>query len=90
MTEKIVKNASINQTYVLISFCVLLILIFIFIEQVGTRFGESTLKLGSMLTDGQVGRFKDKSAAAMSTFGDMLPVQAAGLLSSLSVRSTDL
>ncbi|KAI3895448.1 hypothetical protein MKW92_043926 [Papaver armeniacum] len=48
--------------------------------QVGTRFGESTLKLGSMLTDGQVGR----------TFGDMLPVQAAGLLSSLSVRSTDL
>ncbi|KAI3843198.1 hypothetical protein MKX03_009797 [Papaver bracteatum] len=58
--------------------------------QVGTRFGESTLKLGSMLTDGQVGRLKDKSAAAMSTFGDMLPVQAAGLLSSLSVRPTDL
>ncbi|RZC79642.1 hypothetical protein C5167_042217 [Papaver somniferum] len=39
--------------------------------QVGTRFGESTLKLGSMLTDGQVGRLKDKSAAAMSTFGDV-------------------
>ncbi|OUZ99293.1 hypothetical protein BVC80_717g12 [Macleaya cordata] len=59
--------------------------------QVGTRFGESTLKLGSMLADGQVGRLKDKSAAAMSTFGDMLPVQAAGLLSSLTtVRSTEL
>ncbi|KAA8529701.1 hypothetical protein F0562_034199 [Nyssa sinensis] len=47
--------------------------------QVGSRFGESTLKLGSILTDGQVGRFKDKSAAAMSTFGDILPVQAAGI-----------
>ncbi|CAL5321383.1 unnamed protein product [Camellia sinensis] len=45
--------------------------------QVGSRFGESTLKLGSMLTDGQVGRFKDKSTVAMSTFGDILPVQAA-------------
>ncbi|CAL5344993.1 unnamed protein product [Camellia sinensis] len=52
--------------------------------QVGSRFGESTLKLGSMLTDGQVGRFKDKSTAAMSTFGDILPVQAAGLLSSFT------
>ncbi|KAI3964276.1 hypothetical protein MKX01_014383 [Papaver californicum] len=47
---------------------------------VGTRFGETTLKLGSMLTDWQVGRLKEKSAAAMSGFGDMLPVQAAGLL----------
>ncbi|XP_009594362.1 conserved oligomeric Golgi complex subunit 1 [Nicotiana tomentosiformis] len=36
--------------------------------QVGSKFGESTLKLGSILTDGQVGRF-----------GDILPVQAAGL-----------
>ncbi|KAE8653819.1 LOB domain-containing protein 6-like isoform X1 [Hibiscus syriacus] len=36
--------------------------------QVGSRFGESTLKLGSMLTDGQVGIFKDRSASAMSTF----------------------
>ncbi|XP_016508096.1 conserved oligomeric Golgi complex subunit 1 [Nicotiana tabacum] len=35
--------------------------------QVGSKFGESTLKLGSILTDGQVGRF-----------GDILPVQAAG------------
>ncbi|GMI90039.1 Conserved Oligomeric Golgi Complex 1 [Hibiscus trionum] len=52
--------------------------------QVGSRFGESTLKLGSMLTDGQVGIFKDRSAAAMSTFGDILPVQAAGLLSSFT------
>ncbi|KAL7197265.1 hypothetical protein ACSBR2_019864 [Camellia fascicularis] len=57
--------------------------------QVGSRFGESTLKLGSMLTDGQVGRFKDKSAAAMSTFGDILPVQAAGLLSSFTASRSD-
>ncbi|KAF6176444.1 hypothetical protein GIB67_010081 [Kingdonia uniflora] len=57
---------------------------------VGTRFGESTMKLSSMLTDGQVGRFKDKSAAAMSTFGDMLPVQAAGILSSLTAARSDL
>ncbi|GLJ54019.1 hypothetical protein SUGI_1155890 [Cryptomeria japonica] len=54
-------------------------------SQVGSRFGEGTFRLGSMLSDGQVGRLKDKSAAAMSTFGDMLPVQAAGLLSSLTV-----
>lgn len=53
--------------------------------QVGSRFGE----LGSMLTDGQVGRFKDKSAAAMSTFGDILPVQAAGLLSSFTASRSD-
>ncbi|KAG7555461.1 hypothetical protein ISN44_As11g015990 [Arabidopsis suecica] len=45
---------------------------------------ESTLKLGSILTDGQVGIFKDRSAAAMSTFGDILPAQAAGLLSSFT------
>ncbi|GMQ11890.1 hypothetical protein CsSME_00054364 [Camellia sinensis var. sinensis] len=57
--------------------------------QVGSRFGESTLKLGSMLTDGQVGRFKDKSTAAMSTFGDILPVQAAGLLSSFTASRSD-
>ncbi|KAF7146705.1 hypothetical protein RHSIM_Rhsim04G0086300 [Rhododendron simsii] len=52
---------------------------------VGSRFGE----LGSILTDGQVGRFKDKSAAAMSTFGDILPVQAAGLLSSFTASRSD-
>ncbi|XP_039014105.1 conserved oligomeric Golgi complex subunit 1-like isoform X2 [Hibiscus syriacus] len=57
--------------------------------QVGSRFGESTLKLGSMLTDGQVGIFKDRSAAAMSTFGDILPVQAAGLLSSFTTTRSD-
>lgn len=57
--------------------------------QVGSRFGESTMKLGSILTDGQVGRFKDKSAAAMSTFGDILPVQAAGLLSSFTATRSD-
>lgn len=57
--------------------------------QVGSRFGESTLKLGSMLTDGQVGIFKDRSAAAMSTFGDILPVQAAGLLSSFTATRSD-
>lgn len=57
--------------------------------QVGSRFGESTLKLGSILTDGQVGKFKDKSAAAMSTFGDILPVQAAGLLSSFTATRSD-
>ncbi|GFZ20960.1 Vps51/Vps67 family (components of vesicular transport) protein [Actinidia rufa] len=55
--------------------------------QVGSRFGESTLKLGSMLTDGQVGRFK--SAASMSTFGDILPAQAAGLLSSFTASRSD-
>ncbi|KAI6679050.1 hypothetical protein NL676_039846 [Syzygium grande] len=48
--------------------------------QVGSRFGENTLKLGSILTDGQVGIFKDSSAAALSTFSDVLPVQAAGLI----------
>lgn len=57
--------------------------------QVGSRFGESTMKLGSMLTDGQVGIFKDRSAAAMSTFGDILPAQAAGLLSSLTASRSD-
>ncbi|PIN16662.1 Low density lipoprotein B-like protein [Handroanthus impetiginosus] len=46
--------------------------------QVGSRFGESTLRLGSMLTDGQVGRF-----------GDMLPAQAAGLLSSFTTARSD-
>lgn len=46
--------------------------------QVGSRFGESTLKLGSMLTDGQVGRF-----------GDILPAQAAGLLSSFTATRSD-
>ncbi|XVF82097.1 hypothetical protein PTKIN_Ptkin16aG0017000 [Pterospermum kingtungense] len=57
--------------------------------QVGSRFGESTLKLGSILTDGQVGIFKDRSASAMSTFGDILPVQAAGLLSSFTTTRSD-
>ncbi|GMY16325.1 conserved oligomeric Golgi complex subunit 1 [Fagus crenata] len=57
--------------------------------QVGSRFGESTMKLGSMLTDGQVGIFKDRSAAAMSTFGDILPAQAAGLLSSFTASRSD-
>ncbi|MFQ6647359.1 hypothetical protein Gotur_021113 [Gossypium turneri] len=56
---------------------------------VGSRFGESTLKLGSILTDGQVGIFKDRSAAAMSTFGDILPVQATGLLSSFTTTRSD-
>ncbi|KAL7137316.1 hypothetical protein ABFS83_10G083300 [Erythranthe nasuta] len=46
--------------------------------QVGSRFGESTLRLGSMLTDGQVGRF-----------GDILPAQAAGLLSSFTTARSD-
>ncbi|XP_031489178.1 conserved oligomeric Golgi complex subunit 1 [Nymphaea colorata] len=59
-----------------------------FMTQVGSKFGESTFRLGSMLTDGQVGRLKDKSAAAMSTFGDILPVQAAGLLSSFTAGAT--
>ncbi|WCJ38931.1 Conserved oligomeric Golgi complex subunit 1 [Euphorbia peplus] len=57
--------------------------------QVGSRFGESTFKLGSILTDGQVGIFKDRSAAAMSTFGDILPAQAAGLLSSFTATRSD-
>ncbi|KAK9735872.1 hypothetical protein RND81_04G234100 [Saponaria officinalis] len=53
--------------------------------QVGTRFGEGTFKLGSILTDA---RLKDK-AAAMSSFGDILPVQAAGLLSSFTTTRSD-
>ncbi|KAI4367188.1 hypothetical protein MLD38_022951 [Melastoma candidum] len=57
--------------------------------QVGSRFGESTFKLGSILTDGQVGIFKDRSAAALSTFSDVLPVQAAGLLSSFTATRPD-
>lgn len=55
------------------------------VMQVGSRFGEGTFKLGSMLTDA---RFKDKSAASMS-FGDILPVQAAGLLSSFTATRSD-
>lgn len=39
-----------------------------------------------MLTDGQVGIFKDRS---MSTFGDILPAQAAGLLSSFTAPRSD-
>ena len=35
-----------------------------------------------MLSDGQVGKLKDRSAAAMSTFGDMLP--GSGILSSFT------
>lgn len=42
-----------------------------------------------MLTDSQVGIFKDRSAAAMSTFGDILPAQAAGLLSSFTASRSD-
>ncbi|MCO5564319.1 hypothetical protein L7F22_017979 [Adiantum nelumboides] len=57
-------------------------------NQVGSRFGEGTLKLGSMLTDSQVSRFKDRSAAAISTFGDILPSQAAGLFSSLTTGTS--
>ncbi|XP_062105118.1 conserved oligomeric Golgi complex subunit 1 [Humulus lupulus] len=49
----------------------------------------STLKLGSILKDGQVGIFKDRSTAAMSTFGDILPAQAAGLLSSFTASKSD-
>ncbi|URE01069.1 Vps51/Vps67 [Musa troglodytarum] len=52
--------------------------------QVGSKFGESTSRWGSMLSDSQVGKLKDRSAAAMSTFGDILPGPAAGLLSSLT------
>lgn len=56
-------------------------LIFLHNVQVGSKFGEGTL--GKVLGDGQVGRFKDKGAAAISMFGDMLPAQAAGLFSSI-------
>ena len=41
-----------------------------------------------MLSDSQVSRIKDRSAAAISTFGDILPSQAAGLLSSFTAGST--
>lgn len=57
-------------------------------NQVGSRFGEGTLKLGSMLTDSQVSRLKDRSAAAISTFGDILPSQAAGLFSSFTAGTS--
>ncbi|GAB2287118.1 hypothetical protein Dimus_021504 [Dionaea muscipula] len=40
--------------------------------QVGSKFGENTF-IGNILGDAQVGRFKHRSAAAMSTFGDILP-----------------
>ncbi|KAL9233540.1 hypothetical protein vseg_008523 [Gypsophila vaccaria] len=53
--------------------------------QVGSRFGEGTFKLGSILNDA---RFKDKTAA-MPSFGDILPVQAAGLLSSFTTTRSD-
>ncbi|XP_008796616.2 conserved oligomeric Golgi complex subunit 1-like [Phoenix dactylifera] len=56
--------------------------------QVGNKFGESASRWGSMLSDGQAGKLKDRSAAAMSTFGDMLPGPAAGLLSSLTSGAT--
>nr|XP_010923268.1 conserved oligomeric Golgi complex subunit 1 isoform X1 [Elaeis guineensis] len=56
--------------------------------QVGSKFGESASRWGSMLSDGQAGKLKDRSAAAMSTFGDMLPGPAAGLLSSLTSGAT--
>ncbi|KAI3496367.1 hypothetical protein L1887_38728 [Cichorium endivia] len=46
--------------------------------QVRSRFGESIMKLGWMLTEGQVGRF-----------GDILPAQAAGLLSSFTAGRSD-
>ncbi|XP_060205764.1 conserved oligomeric Golgi complex subunit 1 isoform X1 [Lycium barbarum] len=46
--------------------------------QVGSKFGESTLKLGSILTDGQVGRF-----------GDILPVQASGFHSFFTAARSD-
>ncbi|KAJ4844214.1 Golgi transport complex subunit 1 [Turnera subulata] len=57
--------------------------------QVGSKFGESTLKWGSILTDGQASIFKDRSAAAMSTFGDILPVRAERLLSSFTATRSD-
>jgi hypothetical protein len=52
-----------------------------FMTQMGSRFGESTSRLGSMLSDGQVTRLKDRS---LSSFGDIIPGSAAGLLSSLT------
>lgn len=49
-------------------------------NQVGRKFGESKSFCRSMLSDGQVGKLKlkDRSTAAMSTFGYMLPGPAAG------------
>ncbi|KAG0472381.1 hypothetical protein HPP92_016927, partial [Vanilla planifolia] len=46
--------------------------------QVGSKFGESTSRWGSILTDGQVGKL------SKSSLGDMLPGPAAGLLSSFT------
>ncbi|KAJ0963141.1 hypothetical protein J5N97_028263 [Dioscorea zingiberensis] len=55
-----------------------------FMTQVGSKFGESTSRWGSMLSsDGQVGKFK-----GMSTIGDMLPAPAAGLFSSLTAGAS--
>ncbi|KAJ3696099.1 hypothetical protein LUZ60_001476 [Juncus effusus] len=51
-----------------------------FMTQVGSKFGESTSRLGSMLSDGgQVSRLKDRS---LSSFGDILP--GSGIFSSLT------
>ncbi|CAH8364707.1 unnamed protein product [Eruca vesicaria subsp. sativa] len=47
-------------------------------------FMQASSRFGSILSDGQVGIFRDRSAAAMSTFGDIIPAQAAGLLSSFT------
>lgn len=49
------------------------------IMQAGSRFGESTLKIGSMIADGQVSR--------LNMFGEMLP--ATGLFSSLTASRSD-
>ncbi|GAB2277136.1 hypothetical protein Dimus_011844 [Dionaea muscipula] len=59
------------------------------VMQVGSKFGESTFNLGYIIGDAQVGRFKDKSAAAMSTFGDILPFQTSSLLSSFTASRSD-
>ncbi|KAH7673533.1 Low density lipoprotein B-like protein [Dioscorea alata] len=55
-----------------------------FMTQVGSKFGESTSRWGSMLSaDSQVSKFK-----GMSTIGDMLPAPAAGLFSSLAAGAS--
>eukprot|EP00850_Spirogloea_muscicola_P003961 SM000016S01949 [mRNA] locus=s16:854945:860887:- [translate_table: standard] len=54
-----------------------------FMGSVGTKFGEGTFKLGSILADGHV-----RSKSAVSSIGDMLPAQAAGLFSSLTAGAS--
>eukprot|EP00899_Mesostigma_viride_P014150 jgi/Mesvir1/22736/Mv14139-RA.1 len=59
--------------------------------QMGTRFGES-LKLGNVLLGDTQSKFKDRSAAAMASFGDILPSTSyfSSLTQGASAAKTDI